>query len=418
MPQVVQAGGAMDDLDTIAAQFQEDVDRITIFVNGDETATYVTEDGRQVPSLSKVVASVEDMIRPDLAAIDSAVTASQAAASTAGQSAAAAADSAGAVATDAANAQAAAIATQADAIAAADDAARAEASKDAAGAARDEAVGAQTSVQQNADAAAGAATRAAASESAAADSAAQVGLDLDAVEELATEAAGNAIAAGQSATQAGQSATAAGQSATAAGQSATAAAQSARDAAASATETNNGLVLIETQGPTNVANVFANLTDYDVYELVFDGLLPTNNLQDLGIHFSYDNGATWATTTQYQYSYLFSTVANNTAVASGVSASNNLLLWGQCSNVATNPMWASYEGSIRFFNFHRVTVSPSALFEVAGVGSGSQAYGNLRGSGRLLALPGTPVNAFRIFCGSAGFSRGSLSLYGLRKVKS
>ena len=222
----------MDDLDTIAAQFEEDVTRISIFTNGDATTDYVTEDGRQVPSLSKVVANVEDMIAPDLAAVDAAVVASQAAASSAGQSAGAAAGSAQTAQSDAANAQAAAITTHADAIAAADDAERAEASKDAAGAARDEAVGAQASVQQNADAASNAAARAFESEQAAAGSATQTGLDLAAVEELATEAAGSTLAAAQSATQAGQSATAAGQSATAAGQSATAAAASAAQAGA------------------------------------------------------------------------------------------------------------------------------------------------------------------------------------------
>jgi hypothetical protein len=408
MPIVSPQGSSMDDLDSAAAQFEEDVARIAIFTNGDETTDYITADGRAVPSLSKVVANVNDMIAPDLAAIDAAVTASQSAASAAGQSASTAAASAGTAQTDAANAQAAAIATQADAIATADDAARAEASKDAASTARDEAVNAQANVQQNAEAAGSAAGRAAESETSAASAAAQVALDLQAVEELATEAAGNAVAAGQSETLAAQSATAAAESATAAGKSAT-------QAAASAASINVGKVLIETQGPTNVANVFANLTGYDVYELVFDGLLPTNNLQDLAIHFSYDNGATWATTQQYQFSYLFSTVANNNAVASGVAASNNILLWGQCSNVAISPFWSSYEGTIRFFNFHRSTVPPSAQFDVSGVGSGSQAYGNLRGAGRLLALPGTPINAFRIFCGSAGFSRGSLSLYGLTK---
>jgi hypothetical protein len=232
MPRITQDTMALDNLDTAAAQFEEDVARVAIFTNGDETEDYVTSDGRQVPSLSKVIANVNDMIAPDLEAIDAAVTASQAAASSASQNAGAAAASAGTASTDAAAAQQAALATHNDAIAAADDAERAEAAKDAASTARDEAVGAQTSVQQNADAANAAASRASASETAAAESVTQTGLDLAAVEELATEAAGSALAAGQSATQAGQSATAAGASATNAGASATQAAASAAQAGA------------------------------------------------------------------------------------------------------------------------------------------------------------------------------------------
>jgi hypothetical protein len=416
MPRITQDTMALDNLDTAAAQFEEDVARINIFTNGDETTDYTTEDGRAVPSLSKVVATVDEMIAPDLAAIDAAVTASQAAAGSANQSAQAAGGSAVTAATDASTAQQASIDAHADAVAAADDAERAEAAKDAAGTARDEAVGAQSSVQQNADAASSAATRAAASEDAAAQSATQTGLDLAAVEELATEAAGSTLSAAQSATQAGQSATAAAQSATTSGQNATAAAQSAAAAAASATETNNGLVLIETQGPTNVANVFRNLTDYDVYELVFDGLLPTNNLQDIGMHFSNDNGATWLTTNQYRYTYaLTNNLTTGSAQGAGFSAVNNLTLWGQATNVAGSPFWASYEGTVRFFNFHRTSVPPSCLYDLMGIGSSSQAYGRVTGGGQLLALNGLPINAFRIFCGSAGFSRGSLSLYGRRK---
>jgi len=256
MPQVMATGTATDDLDTIAAQFEEDVERINVFTNGDETADYVTTDGRLVPSLSKVVANVEDIIRPDITAIDAAVTASQTAAGAAGQSAGAAADSAQSAATDAANAASAANAAQADAIAAADDAARAEASKDAAGAARDGAVDAQADVQQNADAARTAAINAEGSALAAQAVGEQVGLDLGAVEELATEAAGNAIAAGQSATAAGQSATNAGASATAAGQSATAAGQSATAAAASAIESAGHAAAID---PATFARPQGNL---------------------------------------------------------------------------------------------------------------------------------------------------------------
>lgn len=227
MPRIMKDTFALDDLDSSAAQFEEDVGRINIFTNGDETQDYVTTDGRAVPSLSKVVANVNDMIQPDLDAIAATLPAAQAAAGSAAQSAGAAADSAQTAANDATTAQSAATATHADAIAAADDAERAEASKDAAGAARDAAVAAQTGVQQNADAASTAAANAQASASAAQAVGEQVALDRDAVDELATEAAGSAVAAGESATAASTWATEAGESATAASENAIEAAASA-----------------------------------------------------------------------------------------------------------------------------------------------------------------------------------------------
>ena len=288
----------------------------------------------------------------------------------------------------------------------------ANAASASAGSANSAAVGAGASATQSAQSAA-----------AAAGSATQAAAAQNDVAGNANAAAASAAAAHTSETNAATSQGAAAGSASAAAASQTAAktsetnsAASAAAAASSAASVNNGRVLIQTQGPTNVANVFANLTDYDVYELVFDGLLPTNNLQDIGMHFSTDNGATWLTTAQYRYNYA---LTNNTTtgapVGAGFSAVNNLTLWGQATNVTGSPFYATYEGIIKFFNFRRPAVAPSALFDMSGVGSGSQAFGRLSGSGQYLALTGQPINAFRIFCGSAGFSRGALSLYGYKR---
>jgi hypothetical protein len=401
----------MDDLDVITAQFEEDVARINIFTNGDETADYTTEDGRAVPSLSKVIANVDEMLRPDIEAIDSALQASQAAASSAGQSAQAASGSAGTASNDAATAQAAALSTQADAIAAGDDADRAEAAKDAASSARDEAVGAQNSVQQNADAAASSATRASASETAAAASATQTGLDLQAVEELATEAAGSALAADQSVTTAGQSATQAAQSATAAGESATAAAESAREAAQGAP----GLVLLETQGPDGGGvnqNIFRNLTGpYDQYEMVVSGLVAYQDLSQFSVQFSYDNGVSFINT-QYASVQIFNSGTNMTV--GSLTNQNTIAMWGNMSGILVGAPWGQINGIIRFFNLATPARMPYVTFDLGGIGS-TGAITRLTGSGALQALPGTPVNALRIFGSSHGFSAGALSLYGRRR---
>jgi hypothetical protein len=400
----------MDDLDATAARFEEDVTRIHAFANGDEEETFTTVDGREIPSLSRIVANVEEMIRPDLEAIDAAVGASQGAASSAGQSAGAAAGSANTAQDDALNAQNAAVSTQADAIAASDDAARAEAAANAAGTARDAAVGAQSSVAQNVELANGAANRAAASEEVARDIAGQVTRDRDAVEELATEAAGHAMTSEQNATDAGQSATDAGQNATAAAESATAAADSAREAGQSIP----GLVLLSTQGPTGVANVFRDLAGFDMYELVVTGLIATDDLAELGMHFSWDNGETWVTTNQYNTVTAFTSGAG--MAVNPVNAANHIGIWGNISGIPVGTPYGQINGVIRFFNFEAAEAGrlPSCSFDMAGLG-GLGTLTKLDGAGVLVALSGQPVNAFRIFAGGHGFQRGTLSLYGRRR---
>jgi len=228
----VPVAGAMDDLDTIAAQFQEDVARIEIFVNGQAYEDYTTEDGRQVPTLSKVVANVEDMIAPDVATIMAGATAATQAASAAQASAASAAQDAQSSGASAELVESYAVTVAADAAAAHDSAERAEASKDAAGTARDTAVAAQANVQQNADTASTAASNAQASAADAAASAqtsssnaAQTGLDVQAASQHAGNAAASAVAASGAEGRASASATAAAQSASASAASADLSAQ-------------------------------------------------------------------------------------------------------------------------------------------------------------------------------------------------
>jgi hypothetical protein len=218
---------SMDDLDTIAARFEADVARTAIWVNGDETADYETEDGRAVPSISKVIANVEEMIAPDVATIMQGATDATQAASAAQASAASAAQDAQSSGSAAELVESYAATVALDAATANDSADRAEAASYAAGSARDSAVGAQNSVQQNADRASAAAANADASELAAADSAStasanahQTGLDVQAANQQAGNAAASAVAANGSETRAGQSATAAQQSAVASAQSA------------------------------------------------------------------------------------------------------------------------------------------------------------------------------------------------------
>ena len=188
MSRANEVNAAMDDLPEFVAQFEEDVARIDIFVNGDESQDYTTADGRPVPSLSKIVANVEEMIRPETDAIMEAVQQSAASA----QQAQASASTASQAATSADQSEAAALGFMGQAGASAAEAAdsrdRAEAASNAAGSARDEAVGAMTSVQQNADNAAGAANRAATSEANAAGSATDAASD----RQLAEDAAGDA----------------------------------------------------------------------------------------------------------------------------------------------------------------------------------------------------------------------------------
>ena len=218
---------ALDDLDSTAAKFEEDVARIAIWVNGDETADYVTEDGRAVPSISRLIVEVNEMIAPDVATIMQGATDATAAAGLAQAAASSASQDAQSAGASAELVESYASTVAADATTARDSAVRAEAAADAAGTARDAAVGAQTNVQQNADRASTAAANADASEKAAAGSAStsaanatKTGQDVTTTNQYAGNAAASAVAAGGSETRAGQSATVAQQSAAASAQSA------------------------------------------------------------------------------------------------------------------------------------------------------------------------------------------------------
>lgn len=227
MSTIPQPTSALDDLDSTAAKFEADVARIAIFTNGDETADYITEDGRPVPSLTKVIANVEEMIAPDVATIMQGATDATQAAGVAQASAASAAQDAQSAGASADLVESYAGTVAADATNAHDSAARAEAASTAAGSARDAAVDAQMGVQQNADRASAAAANADASEEAAAGSASaaqasatKTGQDVTTTNQYAGNAAASAVAASGSETRAGQSATAAQQSAAASAQSA------------------------------------------------------------------------------------------------------------------------------------------------------------------------------------------------------
>jgi len=232
IPHGRQVSTAVDDLDSVAARFEEDVARIFMFVNGQEWEDYLTADDRLVPSLSKVVANVEDMIAPDVATImQGAASATQAATQAQASAASASQDAQGAAnATELVESYAVTVA--ADAATARDSADRADSSSEAAGSARDTAVAAQYSVQQNADRASTAASNAAASQSAAGESAEdarasaeQTGLDVAAANQQAGYAAASAVAASGAEDHALDSAAAAAQSAMASAASAVLSAQ-------------------------------------------------------------------------------------------------------------------------------------------------------------------------------------------------
>jgi hypothetical protein len=172
-------------------------------------------------------------------------------------------------------------------------------------------------------------------------------------------------------------------------------------------------VLLAVQGPTGVANVFNNLTDFDEYELHFENLLPTNNLQAFGIHFSYDNGANWQISPQYRSAYTYNSTYATGVNSGAINAATGINLWDAASNIAGTPVFATYEGRVRFRNFRRPSSSPSCDWDMSGADSGNNSWGQTRGTAQYLALSGNQITAFRIFCGSAGFSRGVLFLYGI-----
>lgn len=174
---------------------------------------------------------------------------------------------------------------------------------------------------------------------------------------------------------------------------------------------NQGRTLIATitasGGP---ATVFNNLPVFDVYELVFDGLVP-NTTADMAIHLSNDNGASWFIA-QYENAQQFVDTQPSATNGSRVN-SDNMFLWGLASNVANGqPYWAAYSGRVQFHNFRNVNKLPQALFDMVGISSVTGRLGRVSGCSRLVALTGLPINAFRIFAGASGFASGKMMLYG------
>jgi hypothetical protein len=415
MSDAAAVNNAMDDLPAFVAQFEEDVGRIDIFVNGDATQNYETADGRAVPSLSKIVANVETMIKPDTDAITQGARDAQAAATAAQGSATAASGSAGGASESAAAALGYMGQASASAIEAGDSRDRAEAAANTAGDARDEAVGAMNSVQQNADAATGAANRAQQSETNAGTSASAASASAKAAATSETNAADSATGSRTARDASAASATAAGGSATNAATSATEAADSAREAAQSIP----GLILLETQGPINGGasqNVFKNFVGpYDQYEMIVTGLVAYTDLTQFFVQFSHDNGATFINT-QYSYVQMFNSGA--TVAVNSQTAQNIIQMWGNVSGINSGPPWGQLNGIIRFFNLAAAGGSPARLpfctFDLGGVGSTGTVTA-MKGSGALVALNGQPVNAIRVGCSGEGFQSGTLSLYGRRR---
>ncbi|MEX3859623.1 hypothetical protein AB3X94_37165 [Paraburkholderia sp. BR10923] len=231
----------MTDLPSLVAEFELDRQRVNVWVNGDEDTDYTTADNVLVPSIRKVVANVELMIAPDVAAITAGATTATNAASAANASAAAALQSENNAAASAQTSTNNAQATQTDAANALDSMQRAEAAATSAGSARDTVLIAQGNVQQNATAAAQSATQAAGSATAAADSATASG-------EHAAAALASQQAAAQSAGQASSAEAAASQSEANAAQSAADAAQSEANAAQSATDAEASAQRVENIG--------------------------------------------------------------------------------------------------------------------------------------------------------------------------
>ena len=179
-----------------------------------------------------------------------------------------------------------------------------------------------------------------------------------------------------------------------------------------------GRVLLDVKEFSNDQTIptFRGLTDFDVYELVFDGLLPVVDNLALAMQFSNDNGATFIDS-DYQHTIVFS-------YSDGRGPSNDaswgplsvMRLYGGLRNVGGAPLFAQYSGRVHLHNFRRTDVCPSAIWEAEGIAGDTSAACHLTGSGRLLNLTGHPINCFRLWPmpgGGISFQRGKMMLYGL-----
>ena len=159
-----------------------------------------------------------------------------------------------------------------------------------------------------------------------------------------------------------------------------------------------------------VANVvFTNLsTTYDEYELVCIGFR-FNSDDNLSIQVSSDNGATWDSTSSYQYGWSFMATSSTYSAfsGSGVSAIGVGILGGQCLSSAKGDMhirffrpWES--GQRRWFHFHGAATHPSS--------------GDFSMVGSMSYLNNPAINALRVRGYAANnFNAGKFILYGIAK---
>jgi hypothetical protein len=277
---------ALADLPTLAAQFEQDVQRVETWVNADKNTDYTTETGVSVPSVQKVIANVNAMIAPDLAAINKAVTDSQSAASAASNSATSASTDATTASNAADLAESYSTTASSDATTATDAATRADASAQSAATARDNAAASMTSAQQASSAAASSQTAAASSATAAASSA-------TASSNSATQSANSATAANTSAGNSASSASAALGSQQTAATSATNAASSATASANSATQSANSATA-SANSATQSANSAASINPANLVKKAGDTMTGDLSVQAASFNFLTSAGAVQA----------------------------------------------------------------------------------------------------------------------------
>ncbi|WP_322105848.1 hypothetical protein [Paraburkholderia sp. J41] len=187
-------------------------------------------------------------------------------------------------------------------------------------------------------------------------------------------------------------------------------------AAAARANLGVGMTLLGSATPSNGAGVvFTGLSGYNVYELVFDGVVPSVDNQSLALNFSNNNGSSYLSSSQYQRALMYQSVAAPAVTTAGQSTNTALILWDGMSSVAGSPTFATYSGRVRFHNFSDGAKIPSAIVDVIGVDRSNNAMGQVRGVGQYLGLTGLPINAIQVYAGSSGFSAGRFSIYGLSK---
>ncbi len=144
-------------------------------------------------------------------------------------------------------------------------------------------------------------------------------------------------------------------------------------------------------------------SDFDVYELHIDGLIPATDNTDIWLRGSTDNGSTYVAGTSYTYARHNVSSNSGATSAAGSGGDAKIPIFSNLDNTASR----GFTGVVRF----NITLNH---FTFHGFGLNNDTHWHaVRGGGALIT---SAINAVRILMSTGNVASGTFRFYGVRKA--